>query len=81
MQRASATITLCLEKYSPPLYESLLAELSQPSPKRAQLELELRGNCLELSFQANDLGSLRAVINSYLYLVYAMYSSLKALQE
>ncbi|MCS7106863.1 MAG: KEOPS complex subunit Pcc1 [Acidilobaceae archaeon] len=79
--RTSAIITLCLEKYASPLYESLLAELSQPSPKKAQLEVYLRDNCIELRLNAKDVSSLRAVTNSYLYLVYAMYSSLKSVQE
>ncbi|MCX8195803.1 MAG: KEOPS complex subunit Pcc1 [Acidilobaceae archaeon] len=81
MSKASAQIVLCLGAYGKAIYESLLVELSQPSPRKATIEVEERGGCVELRLSAQSISSLRSVLNSYIYLTYAIYSSLKALQE
>jgi len=75
---SEAYVSLCLGKYSRPLYESLLAEVSQPSPRKASVNISLVDSCLSLTIKARDINSLRAVLNSYLYLIYAMYSVLSS---
>jgi Uncharacterized protein conserved in archaea len=74
-----AELTLCLGPYSKAVYESLLAEVSQPAPRKAVVSVELEGDgCVKLTVKADGVNQLRAVLNSYLHLVYAAYSTLKS---
>jgi tRNA threonylcarbamoyladenosine modification (KEOPS) complex Pcc1 subunit len=72
-----AKVTLCLGPYSEAVYESLLAEVRQPAPRKADVSVELEGGCVKLYIRAGDVNQLRVVLNSYLYLVHAAYSTLK----
>lgn len=73
-----AEVTLCLGPYSRAVYESLLAEVGQPAPRKAFVSVVLEGGCVRLSVRAGGVNQLRAVLNSYLYLVHAAYSTLKS---
>ncbi|MEM0340176.1 MAG: KEOPS complex subunit Pcc1 [Acidilobaceae archaeon] len=70
---------LCVRDYAKPLYESLLAEVNQPAPSKAKIEVSVENDCVCLRFEAKDFSKVRAVFNSYTYLVYAMYSALREL--
>lgn len=74
-------VRLCLGRYSEPIYESLLCEASQSSPKRAEVSVSLEGECVTLSVSSSRINAARSVVNSYLYLVYAMLSSLKSAES
>ncbi len=72
-----AELKLCLGEYSKHIHESLLAEARQQAPKKAQVEVNLEGSCIIITIKAATLSGLKAVINSHLHLVHAMYSTLK----
>ncbi|MDM7275733.1 MAG: KEOPS complex subunit Pcc1 [Thermoprotei archaeon] len=72
-----AELKLCLGEYSKHLYESLQAEARQQAPKKAQVEVSLEDSCVIITVKAATLSGLKAVINSHLYIVHAMYSTLK----
>lgn len=74
---AEVEVKLCLGRYSEAIYESLLGEVSQSSPKRAEVSVALRGDCVELLVSSPSINATRSVINSYLYLIYAMISSVR----
>ena len=76
--RGEAEVKLCLGPYSKPLYESLLAEASQPAPRKASVSVDIVGDCVRVRFEADDVNKLRVVLNSYLYLAHAAYSALKS---
>lgn len=71
---------LCLGEYTRPVYESLLAEASQPAPPKARVSVGFEEDCVSLLVEAESLSRLRAVLNSYAYLAYAMYSALAELR-
>jgi len=73
-----AEVKLCLGSYSKPLYESLLAEASQPAPRKALVSVDIVGDCVRIRLEADDVNKLRVVLNSYLYLAHAAYSTLKS---
>ncbi len=79
MARGKLTIELCLDSQSEAkaLYTSLKAEEMQPSPDRGQVKVSLDGGCVRLEIEPRDLNSLRALMNSFLYLSHAAYSVLK----
>lgn len=73
------TIELCLDSRNEAeaLYTSLKAEEMQPSPDRGRVKVTLDGFCVRLEIEPRDLNSLRALMNSFLYLSHAAYSALK----
>ncbi len=78
---ARATVRVCAGDYASPLASALRAEASQPrQPSKGSVEVTIEGGCLVLSISANDLGDLRALLNSYMYLLHAAYSSLRVLR-
>ncbi len=74
---SEAEVTLCIGFYSKAIYESLLAEVRQPAPRKADVSVQLENGCVKLNIRAGDVNQLRVVLNSYLYLVHAAYSTLK----
>jgi len=74
---SEAEVTLCLGLYSKAVYESLLAEVTQPAPRKADISVLLEGDCVRLNIKASNVNQLRIVLNSYLHLVHAAYSTLK----
>jgi KEOPS complex subunit Pcc1 len=71
-------LKLCLGKYSTPIYTALLAEVNQPSPEKGTVSIGLEEDCIVLHIKSETISGLRALINSFLLLVHASYSSLKA---
>ncbi|WP_420805109.1 KEOPS complex subunit Pcc1 [Acidilobus saccharovorans] len=62
------------------IYRALIAEASQPgTPRKGSINVEVKDNCLKISVTSDDLGDLRAIVNSYLYLVHASYSVVRSL--
>ncbi|GAB6147684.1 KEOPS complex subunit Pcc1 [Stetteria hydrogenophila] len=61
------------------IYASLKAEEAQPSPKRGRVSVALdegRG-CVVIELEPRDLGSMRALMNSFLYLAHAAYNAVR----
>jgi tRNA threonylcarbamoyladenosine modification (KEOPS) complex Pcc1 subunit len=59
--------------------EALRAEVEQPAaPRKGRVSMARRGSCVMLRVEAASLSGLRAILNSYLYLVHAAYSALEA---
>lgn len=71
-----AKIRLCLGDYSRALYESLLAEASQPAPAKAIVNVYMDDGCVVVDVKSENVSKLRAVLNSYMYLIYAALSTL-----
>ncbi|MGC9210229.1 MAG: KEOPS complex subunit Pcc1 [Acidilobus sp.] len=79
---ALAEVELCLGQLVSPLLAALKAEASQPAqPSKGSVAVNLEGGCLRLTLEAKDVGDLRALLNSYLYLIHAAYSSLVRLDQ
>ncbi|MGC9072215.1 MAG: KEOPS complex subunit Pcc1 [Acidilobus sp.] len=79
---AKAMVKLCLGPSTSPLLSALKAEVSQPAqPSKGSVSLSVEGDCLVLSIRAKDVGDLRALLNSYMYLAHAAYSSLVRLER
>ena len=71
MAKVRAEVRLCLGQATGPVYEALKVEESQPSPDRGRVGVELSGDCIVLKIEPRDVGSLRALLNSFLYLAHA----------
>ena len=75
---ARAMARLCVGPYARAVYEALKAEEAQPSPERGRVTVSIDGDCVELRVEPRDLNSLRALLNSFLYLAHAAYAALEA---
>ena len=72
MAKLRAVIEICPGgAVARPLYEALKVEESQPSPDRGRVTVTLEGDCVVLRIEPRDVGSLRALANSFLYLAHA----------
>ncbi len=79
---AGATVKVCLGDYVDPLARALMAEATQPrQPSKGVVKVEVHDGCVLISMQAGDLGDLRALLSSYMYLIHAAYSSLRRIEE
>lgn len=80
--KAEAKVSLCLGESTLPVLRALEAEASQPvQPAKGYVKVVAEGGCLSVYLTAEDVNGLRAILNSYLYLVYAAYSSLRKLEK
>lgn len=72
------TVTICLkdEREAGALYTALKAEELQPSPDRGRVTVSRANGCVRLTIEPRDLSSMRALMNSFLYLTHAAYSVL-----
>ena len=78
---ARARVSVCVGEYADAIVRALKAEATQPrQPSKGVVEVGLQGRCVQLFVEAGDLGDLRALLNSYMYLVHAAYSSLRRLE-
>jgi len=60
------------------VYEAVSLEVrSPPNPDRVYALSSLRGDLLSIELYARDIPSLRAALNSYIYLIYTSLKSLK----
>jgi tRNA threonylcarbamoyladenosine modification (KEOPS) complex Pcc1 subunit len=63
------------------VFEALRVELAQPQPEKGKVFLTKENNCLKLLIKSNNISGLRALTNSFLYLIYAASSTLETLQS
>ncbi len=80
--RCKATIRICLDPgASRAVLESLQAEVKQPAqPAKGRVSVGLDGGCVVLEIASDSPSGLRALANSYLYLVHAAFSALEAVE-
>ena len=75
----AVSIRICLDKnraYA--LVKALKAELGQPQPEKGVVGVGLDGEgCLLLTIESVSVSGLRALTNSFLYLIYAALDSLE----
>jgi len=58
--------------------EALEAEVRHPAaPSKGRVEVGIEGGCLVLVVESDSLSGLRALLNSYTYLIHAALSALK----
>jgi len=63
------------------LLRALRAEIAQPQPEKGRVRLSAEGNCISLKITSSDISGLRALSNSFLYLIYAATSSINAVER
>jgi len=74
-KRFRASINLCEEneEYIKVIEGSLYAEVINPANVgKVALGIDSKNNCLKITIEADTLSHMRALINSILYLVYAV---------
>ncbi len=60
------------------VYNALKPEaIEPPNPRRTRVSIDLVDNRVVVVIEALDLASLRAALNSYIYLLYASLKSIK----
>lgn len=60
------------------VYSALKPEaIEPPNPRRTRVSIDLVGSRVVIVIKAIDLASLRAALNSYIYLIYASLKSIK----
>jgi tRNA threonylcarbamoyladenosine modification (KEOPS) complex Pcc1 subunit len=80
--KAEAKVTLCLGESTLHVLRALEAEASQPvQPAKGHVKVVAEEGCVSVYLTAQDVNGLRAILNSYLYLVHAAYSSLRKLEK
>lgn len=63
------------------MYRSLVAEAQQPgTPSRGSINVKINDGCLILTIEAMGINDVRVLLNSYMYLLYAEYSTLHKLK-
>ena len=67
---------ICLGDNVKPIYTSLLTELRQPAPHKGVVDIMLNGDCIVIEINSDTISGLRALTNSFLYLIHAAYSTL-----
>ncbi|MCE4627680.1 MAG: hypothetical protein F7C34_00830 [Desulfurococcales archaeon] len=77
---ARARVKLCLGEYSAHVYRALIAEKNQPAPEKGAVDVYIEDGCLLIAVYSGTLSGLRALLNSFLLLAHASYSSLMALE-
>lgn len=76
---ARAKVRLCLGEYSPHVYRALIAEKNQPAPEKGIVDINIVDGCVVIIVSSSTLSGLRALLNSFLLLAHASYSSLSVL--
>lgn len=76
-----ALIEICPHSGAKAIYTTMKAEEMQPAPGRGRVRVRMENGCIEVEVESRDLTGLRAVLNSYLHLAYAAYSSITALER
>jgi len=60
------------------IYEAVSLEVrSPPNPDRVWASSHIRADLLSIELYSRDISSLRAALNSYIYLIYTSLKSLK----
>ena len=78
-----AEVVLCLEdsriRILEAIRESLEAEVKHPAaPKKGRVSIDVVDHCIRVTVESATLSGLRALLNSYLYLLHAAYAALEA---
>ncbi len=60
---------------------ALEVELNQPQPEKGLIKMKKEGNCLIVIIKSKDLSGLRALSNSFLYLLYSSISVLSEIEK
>lgn len=76
MPEIEEEIELCLGDDSLPVFKALIAEVKQPSPNKGSINIQLKGECVSLKIKTSDISRLRAISNSFLNIIYAVYSTI-----
>jgi len=76
MPEIEEEIELCLGDDSLPVFKALIAEVKQPSPNKGSINIQLKGGCVSLKIKTSDISKLRAISNSFLNIIYAVYSTI-----
>jgi len=73
-------IMLCLGPKVKHIYNALIVEAAQPQPHKGVVNVRATsdGECLVMEIKSSSLSGLRALTNSFLYLVHASYSALSS---
>ena len=78
---ATIRITVEDEKVKDAIFKALLPEVRVPVSSRAKVYCESVNKSLLLVFRAIDLTSLRAVVNSFLRLIYSIEGVLAVVHD
>lgn len=73
-------IKIC-DPLAPILVNSLKAEISQPQPQKGNVNIKVENECLIVEISSNSISGLRALTNSFLYLIHAAISSLRSVEK
>lgn len=73
-------IKICNSLYRT-LVASLKTEISQPQPGKGKVIMNDEGGCLVLKIVSNNISGLRALTNSFLYLLHAAFSTLETTKD
>ncbi len=83
-KRFKASINLCEENenYIKVVGESLYAEIINPANiGKIALDISFENNCLRILIEADTLSHMRALINSILYLIYAVRETINVIKN
>jgi len=64
-----------------PVALSLEAELAQPQPEKGVVTLTLDESCLRIHIESVTISGLRALSNSFLYLLHAAMASIEVAED
>ncbi|MEB3816492.1 MAG: hypothetical protein LRS46_00915 [Desulfurococcales archaeon] len=83
MRKYMAQITLCIEApYSGAITLSLKTEARQPAaPAKGVVEIKEEDGCISVVIESDSLSGLRALFNSYAYLIHAAWESVHVLRQ
>ncbi len=73
-------IRIC-DPVAPVLMSSLRVEASQPQPQKGNVNIKVENECLVVEISSNSISGLRALTNSFLYLIHAALSSLRSVEK
>jgi len=73
-------IRIC-DPMAPILMDSLTVEVSQPQPQKGSVNVKVENECLVVEISSDNISGLRALTNSFLYLIHAALSSLRSVEK
>ena len=73
-------VKLCLGAYSEAIASALQVEARQGGPSRGRVDVGLSGECVNILLESHSPTGLIALLNSYLLLAHAAYSTLRVVE-